>query len=221
MQKRISQTYKILCSVQIFKKTIQINFITRHLLKHGKEHVNFDNEVINNIVKRMDTVLKTPETVLCKQDEELTKENDEIYFIAKGKCKVSIRDKFSDRFEEKIVRVLDPGMHFGEISMLYQCKRSATVIASNYCTCAKINRANYNELLQLYPDLTDLVKRNIMVYDDPLKVFLEISLNQIDFFQGLSKYIKNEWIFNMKLKQLEKGAFLYQLDTNSEEMYVL
>jgi signal-transduction protein with cAMP-binding, CBS, and nucleotidyltransferase domain len=39
-----------------------------------------------------------------------------------------------------------------------------------------------------------------MIYDDPLKIFLEISLNQIDFFCELSKYIKNEWIFNMKFR---------------------
>ena len=51
--------------------------------------------------------------------------------------------------------------------------------------------------------MTDLIKKHILIYDDPLKVFLEISLNQIDFFKGLSKRIKNEWIFNMKMKQLE------------------
>lgn len=60
-----------------------------------------------------------------------------------------------------MVRVLEPGMHFGEISMLYQCRRSATVVTSNYCTCAKITRYNYNELLQIYPDLNDLIKKYI------------------------------------------------------------
>jgi mannose-6-phosphate isomerase-like protein (cupin superfamily) len=61
----------------------------------------------------MDTMLKTPESILCTQDEELTKETDELYFIAKGKCKVTVKDKFEDRFEEKLVRVLEPGDHFG------------------------------------------------------------------------------------------------------------
>jgi len=40
----------------------------------------YNDEVINNIVKRMKTILKTPEFVLCAQDEELvmqhTNEND-------------------------------------------------------------------------------------------------------------------------------------------------
>ena len=64
-------------------------------------------------------MLKTPESILCQQDDEPTPENDEIYFIAKGKCDVIVKDKFQDRFEFKKVRTLDQCSHFGEISMLY------------------------------------------------------------------------------------------------------
>ena len=134
--------------MQIFKKTIYTNYITSHLLtdSDSSEYNYYNNEIINNIVKRMDTMLKTPETILIKQDELIDKEKDEIYFIAKGRCNVIVTDKFQDRSEEKICRYLDAGDHFGEISMLYQCKKSASVIASNYITCAKISRANYSEL---------------------------------------------------------------------------
>jgi len=40
-----------------------------------------------------------------------------MYFIAKGKCNVLVKDKFDDRTEEKIVRILETGAHFGDISM--------------------------------------------------------------------------------------------------------
>lgn len=99
MKKRISQTYRILCSIQIFKSTVHKNYITSRLLRDGPDCHAFNYEVINNIVKRMDTMLKTPETIFCKQDEDLNKENDHIYFIAKGKCEVIVQDKFGDRFE--------------------------------------------------------------------------------------------------------------------------
>lgn len=200
MKKRISQTYRILCSIQIFNQTIRENAITSKLFRMGDTNDIYETDVINNIVKRMDTMLKTPESILCQQDDEVTPENDEFYFIAKGRCKAMIKDKFNDRFEEIKVRDLEPGMHFGEISILYQCKRSATVIATNYCTCAKITRPNYNELLQIYPNLNDLIRMHILEYDDPLKIFLEISLNQINYFKNLDKQIKNEWIFQMKHK---------------------
>ena len=47
------------------------------------------------------------------------------------------------------------------------------------------------------------------MYDDPVKVFLEISLNQIDFFYGLPKDVKTEFIFNMRRKTFEEGKLLY------------
>jgi len=46
-------------------------------------------------------------------------------------------------------------------------------------------------------------------------------LNQINFFKNLPANIKNEWIFNMKHRELEANAFLYRIDTYSEELYVL
>lgn len=55
----------------------------------------------------------------------------------------------------------------------------------------------------------------IYMYDDPVKVFLEISLNQIDFFRNLPKNIKNEWIFNMEKVTFEQGKKLYNIDTES------
>ena len=76
-------------------------------------------------------------------------------------------------------------------------------------------------MLQIYTKLNKIVKEHINIYNDPLKVFLEMSLNQIDFFKPLNKMIKNEWIFNMKMRQLEVGSYLYRIDTNSEEMYVI
>ena len=106
----------------------------------------------------MVTVLKQPEEIMCSQNEEMTSENDHIYFIAKGKCKVIVKDKFNDRHEEYNVRILYPQMHFGEISMLYRCKRSASVEATNYTTCAQMDRSNYSELLQLYPQMNEVVK---------------------------------------------------------------
>ena len=185
MRKRISQTYRILCSMQIFRETILDNYITKRVLRPigNTENESYNEDVIINIVKRMETLLKVPESPLCVQEDEITPENDAMFFIAKGKCSVFVNDKFAnERQESKLVRVLDPGSHFGEISLLYQTKRSATVIAKYYLTCAKLDRANYNELLQIYPNLNELIKSHFLLYDDPLRIWMEISMNQIEFF---------------------------------------
>lgn len=107
--------------------------------------------------------------------------------------------------------------------MIYNVRRSATVSVerSYYLTCATVSRQSYNELLQIYPIFNNYLKDYSKIYDDPIKIFLEMSLNQIDFFKNLSPAIKTEWIFNMKLRQLEQGAMVYKLNTLSEEMYVI
>lgn len=67
MRKRISQTYRILCSMQIFRKTITENYITKKILRpvNKPENNGFNQEVMTNIVKRMETLLKIPESPLC------------------------------------------------------------------------------------------------------------------------------------------------------------
>ena len=200
---------------------ITINPVTKNLLKDNSPEHN--EEVINNIVKRMQALLKTPGEIVCEQDEDVEHDpsRDAMYFISKGSCKVQVRDKFHDRFENKTVRILEEGSQFGEISMIYNCRRSATVTSIYYLQCAKITRVNYEELLVIYPYFNELHKQVIMSYDDPLKAFLEISLNNIDYFAKLTRQDKNEWIFKMKLIQLEKGKLLCEAEQVSNEMYVI
>ena len=77
-----------------------------------------------------------------------------MYLIAKGECKAVISDDTKEHFDEgssqsendeeehfKNIRLLRPGHYFGEISLIFGCERSAKVIATKYCTLAKLNRA--------------------------------------------------------------------------------
>lgn len=94
----------------------------------------------------METLLKTPEDIMVKQNIKPSDDECLLYLIAKGRCQVYVADKFKERSEEKIVRELQPGDHFGEISMIYGCQRSATVKAYDYCTCATLSKPAYQDL---------------------------------------------------------------------------
>jgi len=49
------------------------------------------------------------------------------------------------------VQVLGPGSHFGEISLLFDCKRTASIVATNYCTFAKLTKEKFEEVSNKYP----------------------------------------------------------------------
>lgn len=61
-----------------------------------------------------------------------------MYVIAKGACQVSIMDE--KKINRKIKKTLRPGDYFGEISLIFGCKRTATVESSKYSTLAKLTK---------------------------------------------------------------------------------
>lgn len=51
-----------------------------------------------------------------------------------GDCAVNIRDVTNE--ELVAVRLLVEGDHFGEIGVMFECKRTATIVSRNYNTMA-------------------------------------------------------------------------------------
>lgn len=64
-----------------------------------------------------------------------------MYIIARGECIVNIKDE-----KNKIVKdfkTLGVSDYFGEISLIYGCKRTATVVSRKYTTLAKLSKAKF------------------------------------------------------------------------------
>ena len=53
-------------------------------------------------------------------------------------------DTDKEKTAPKILRV---GEYFGEISLVYGCKCTATITANKYCTLAKMSKARFNDIL--------------------------------------------------------------------------
>lgn len=71
--------------------------------------------------------LLKPEAKIIRQGTDA----DCMYFLAKGECEVFVTD---ENLVEKLSASLKGGSYFGEIALLKNCKRTATVISKNYST---------------------------------------------------------------------------------------
>ena len=58
-----------------------------------------------------------------------------MYFLARGDCEVYVNDEIG---EELFVNILHPGQHFGEVALIYNTLRTATIRAKSYCTIAEL-----------------------------------------------------------------------------------
>jgi CRP-like cAMP-binding protein len=94
-----------------------------------------------------------------------------MYIVARGECIVNIRDEKNKMMEKfKILGVSD---YFGEISLIYGCKRTATIVSRKYTTLGKLSRQMFSEITTEFPKLKDILKKGIYKYNDRMKRFMK------------------------------------------------
>ena len=109
-------------------------------------------------------------------------------------------------------RLLGPGDLFGEVSLLYGCRRTATVQSQQYCECAFLNQEEFSNLMSSHNVFKRYLQLNIQRnYDDELRIFLVTCLKEIDYLQGLGPQtdeILSQISMNMIAYSADKDSFL-------------
>lgn len=67
---------------------------------------------------------------------------------------------------ETFLGKLDEGSHFGDIALFYKSKRTATVIAGEYSTMAKMTQEGYEALISQIPDFQIMLEKCVQTYND-------------------------------------------------------
>ena len=85
---------------------------------------------------------------------------DDFYIIEEGEAVVYQRR--SDDSPQQEVGRLGPSDYFGEIALLLDRPRAATVVANGALKCVKLDRARFERLLG---PCADILKRNLVHYN--------------------------------------------------------
>ena len=102
-----------------------------------------------------------------------------MYFVGTGHCRVKVRDHNG---REQFICELKEGDHFGEISLIYKCKRSATVTSSNYNTFARIYKPRFREVISEFPEYETCLKNNaIKKYRDKKIEFILRMIKRVEY----------------------------------------
>ena len=84
---------------------------------------------------------------------------DALYIVISGRLKVVMSDK---ERREVILAILNPGEFFGEMGLIDQAPRSATVVTIEPCELLTITRTDFTKCLQKNFDLTMNVTRGLV-----------------------------------------------------------
>ncbi|MDH3450905.1 MAG: Crp/Fnr family transcriptional regulator [Gammaproteobacteria bacterium] len=100
-------------------------------------------------------VRKYPRNATIINDGDTT---NAIYIINRGKVKVC---KTSESGKEVVIAVLDEGEHFGEMSLIDDKPRSASIVTKESCEFTIINKADFDRILMGNPKLAMSVMKGL------------------------------------------------------------
>ena len=150
-----------------------------------------------------------------------------MYFIRNGKFSVDVRTDHlrpvtadGDNAPKPHSFLID-GDHFGEIGMIFDGKRTATVTSVNYGTLAKLKKSDYVELTKTFENFTSEFKNQIYKYQDEQTVWLTIEMNKISYFRSLSLATKQEIMFSMERLTYEKGSKICEKDVVADKLILI
>ena len=162
-------------------------------------------DLIDFIINDITTQLFFPEDNIIRQGQH----GDILYLIAKGDCTVWVRDHMKNQV---YINQLCQGDYFGEISILTDSPRTASVRSSNYCTMACIHKRVFYDLCSNFPDILIKMKKKALEYKDPWKEFKLTVLKQVDYFSEVmdSNEFYHEVQFHLSEENIDPGTTVLQ-----------
>lgn len=176
--------------MQIAKKSLQTTS------QFKKTITQVEEQLILPIVTEMTTRLAQPDDPIVT----IYHQAENLYFIAKGECEVFLRSgdlhdqSNSQKFKQATQligedsktaskakrkhkrRILREGQLFGEISLVYQCETTATVMAVKYCTIGVLTDKAFEKIVKSQPQIMDRIKQGIYEYDDMTLRFVKLAI---------------------------------------------
>ena len=106
------------------------------------------------LAQQLERVSLPAGTTVCTQGEA----GDSLYLIEEGTVEVVVQDSLGD---QSVLEQMGPGQHFGEMALLDEGPRSATVSTVTDATFLRLSRAGFQELVLHHPSVAISLLREL------------------------------------------------------------
>jgi len=156
--------------------------------------------------KDMETIIMAMSEVPLKAGEKVINEGDDgdfLFVIEKGslECIKKIDG------EDKVVKTCDAGDVFGELALLYNCPRAASVVAKGDCVCWKLDRESFNHIVK------DAAAKRREKYDSFLK--------KVALIASLGAYERSQIADALVPETYQKGDTIVKQDEPGDKFYIV
>lgn len=138
---------KVLEDLPVHLQTEVAMSLNSDVIKKVPFFQNVDKQFINSIVVKLKPKLALPNVYIVRKGQI----GKEMFFINKGEVEVVSEDG-------KIVfATLGAGNVFGEIALVYNTRRTASIRAKSYCDLFIMTKDDFNTVLKSYPQQAEII----------------------------------------------------------------
>lgn len=154
----------------------------------------------------LDVILGAMEESIFEAGDRIITEGEDgehLYVIEEGEpvCKKLIDG------EQKVVKTCSPGDVFGELALLYNCPRAASVEALHRCVCWKLDRLTFNQVVK------EAATKRSMQYDRFLKA--------VSLFSSMDSYERSQIVDVLKVETYKKGEYVMKQGEDGNRFYIV
>ena len=134
---------------------------------------------------------------------------------------------FDDDEENDLVRKetrinrLGLGKYFGEIALVTNLKRTATVKAADYTTLAYLTRENFMDIKREFPQVYLNFKYSIKNYTDKDFEFRRSMIKNTPYFRNLDDEIVDEIVYLLKPNRYDPGTIIIKYGDITDKIHYL
>lgn len=108
---------------------------------------NADDNFVSEIVVRLKPRVSLPDSYIIRMGES----GREMFFLSRGQVDVVIGNGI-------VVAQFSDGSFFGEIALIYDVKRTATIRAKDFCDLFVLTKEDFDEICEAYPEEAHKIK---------------------------------------------------------------
>jgi len=153
------------------------------------------------------------EEVYFKKDHTVVKQGEDgdvLYLVEKGRldCFKSYNtDTHRGGQHQIFLKTYGPGEVFGELALLYNCPRAATIIAKENCVLCSLDRETFNHI----------VKESSIKKRERYEKFLK----SVNILSTIESYEISQIADALKIEKVKAGEYIIRMKEEGDKFYIL
>lgn len=160
-----------------------------------------DEKDLKTVIDAMDEVQFMKNETVIKQGED----GEVLYLLDSGK--LDCYKKFNNDANDTFLKNYYPGDAFGELALLYNAPRAATIIATENSKMWSLDRATFNHIVK------DASMKRRQMYEKFLK--------SVEILKSIDSYEINQISDSLKIRKFKAGDMIIQQNEEGEEFYII